>query len=108
MNHRTDKKSSRLSLYWHGDCRITDESAETLSVFPTFHTHGVFSDMFDESSGSSDFNIAVIGTTGSGKTFTAQSVLGAMPDAGVREQRLELIKEIVERQLPRRGKRHHV
>ncbi len=108
MNHRSAKKSSRLSLYWHGDCRITDENADALPVFPVFHTQGAFIDMFDESSGSTDFNIAVIGTTGSGKTFTAQSVLGAMPDAGVREQRLELIKEIVERQLPRRGRRHHV
>jgi type IV secretory pathway ATPase VirB11/archaellum biosynthesis ATPase len=64
--------------------------------------------MFDESNGTSDFNIVVIGTTGAGKTSTAQGVLSEMPDVGAREQRLELIKEIVERQLPQRGRRHHV
>lgn len=49
---------------------------------PTYRNQTAFFDMFDESNGSTNFNIAVTGTSGAGKSFLTQGVLRDVLNAG--------------------------
>ncbi|UXY13572.1 type IV secretion system protein TraC (plasmid) [Kosakonia sp. ML.JS2a] len=49
---------------------------------PTYRNQTAFFDMFDESNGSTNFNIAVTGTSGAGKSFLTQGILRDVLNAG--------------------------
>ncbi|MDU4242121.1 MAG: type IV secretion system protein TraC [Bifidobacterium longum] len=49
---------------------------------PTYRNQMAFFDMFDESNGSTNFNIAATGTSGAGKTFLIQGVLRDVLNSG--------------------------
>lgn len=49
---------------------------------PTYRNQVAFFDMFGEENGSTNFNIAVTGTSGAGKTFLIQSILRDVLNAG--------------------------
>ncbi|MEA9392695.1 type IV secretion system protein TraC [Acerihabitans sp. TG2] len=52
------------------------------SPLPTYRNQLAFFDMFSESNGSTNFNIAVTGTTGAGKSFFIQEILRQVLNAG--------------------------
>lgn len=49
---------------------------------PTYRNQIAFFDMFDEENGSTNFNIAVTGTSGAGKSFLVQGILRDVLNAG--------------------------
>ncbi|VVT47278.1 IncF plasmid conjugative transfer pilus assembly protein TraC [Kosakonia radicincitans] len=49
---------------------------------PTYRNQVAFFDMFGEENGSTNFNVAVTGTSGAGKTFLVQSILRDVLNAG--------------------------
>lgn len=52
------------------------------SPLPTYRNALAFFDMFSESNGATNFNIAVTGTTGAGKSFFIQEILRQVLNAG--------------------------
>jgi hypothetical protein len=49
---------------------------------PTYRNQVAFYDMFGEENGSTNFNIAVTGTSGAGKSFLTQGILRDVLNAG--------------------------
>lgn len=49
---------------------------------PTYRNQTAFFDMFDETNGSTNFNIAITGTSGAGKSFLTQGILRDVLNAG--------------------------
>ncbi|WP_336794859.1 type IV secretion system protein TraC [Pantoea anthophila] len=58
------------------------QMAASGSPLPTYRNALAFFDMFSESNGATNFNIAVTGTTGAGKSFFIQEILRQVLNAG--------------------------
>ncbi|WP_028715656.1 type IV secretion system protein TraC [Pantoea ananatis] len=58
------------------------QMAKSGSPLPTYRNALAFFDMFNENNGSTNFNVAVTGTTGAGKSFFIQEILRQVLNSG--------------------------